>query len=66
MLYNLFSLVNQVEVKEMWMWTGFIWLRLGTGGGFFVVHDNKTSSFIKGGELDWLSNCSFLRTGFAP
>jgi hypothetical protein len=29
------------------VWNGFIWLRIGTGGG----HGNETLGFIKGGKF---------------
>jgi hypothetical protein len=24
-----------IKERECWMWTGFIWLRIGSGGGLF-------------------------------
>jgi hypothetical protein len=32
------------------MWTGFIWLRIGTSGRS-CEHDNEPSGSIKGGEF---------------
>jgi hypothetical protein len=32
------------------LWTGYIWLRIGTSDGFFE-HDNETLVSIRGGEL---------------
>jgi len=36
------------------VWTAFIWLRIGASGG--LLH-NKPSGFIKGWEIDYLSDC---------
>jgi hypothetical protein len=32
------------------VWTGFIWLRIGTGAGF-CEHGNEPSGSVKGGEF---------------
>jgi len=38
------------------LWTGFIWLRIGTGGEFFG-YGNELWDSVKGGEvLDQLSD----------
>jgi hypothetical protein len=36
--------------KIGWVWTGFIWPRIGTIGGC-CEHDNEPSGSIKGGEF---------------
>jgi hypothetical protein len=33
------------------VWTGFIWLRIGTSGEGSCEHDNEPSGSIKGGEF---------------
>jgi hypothetical protein len=38
------------------VWTGCIWLRLGTSTGS-CEHENESLGFVKGGEFcDWLSD----------
>jgi hypothetical protein len=41
--------VNGRIILKWRVWSGFIWLRTGTGGGF-CEHGNEHSGSIKGGE----------------
>jgi hypothetical protein len=47
-------------------WTGFIWLRFGTGGGFFE-NGNEPSGPMKCVEFpDLLSDYGILKNNFVP
>jgi hypothetical protein len=43
----------KVDLREIdWeVWIGFIWRRVGTGGGLLCENGNEPSGSIKGGEL---------------
>jgi hypothetical protein len=47
------------------MWIGFIWLRIGPGGG--VLQSKALLGSVKGGEFfEQLSNCWLVRKESAP
>jgi hypothetical protein len=49
------------------VWTGSIWLRIGTGGEGSCEQNDEPSSSLKCGEVpEWLHNWQLLRKGSAP
>jgi hypothetical protein len=61
----------RMDLREIgWkVWTGCIWLRIGTNGGlsYSCEHGNELPGSIKSGEfLDYMSDCLFLKKDSAP
>jgi hypothetical protein len=55
-----------LERQDGMVWTGLIWLRIGTGGGLFE-HSDEPSGSVKCWEvLEWLHNWWLLKKGSAP
>jgi hypothetical protein len=49
------------------LWTGFIWLVMGSSGGWAVVNAEKNFGSIKAGEfLDYLSDYHLFKKDSAP